>query len=219
MDEHRLAKLITRERLGSYLDASGGDLSRALKLYDWNIDLAASALSLTAMVEITLRNALDAQMVEWAKTRSAEPWWEVAPLDPQGKKDVAAAIRRARRGGRQLTHGAVVAELNFGFWRYLMSRKYLTTLWIPALHRAFPGTRLDANAAQRCLERDVQTLLFLRNRAAHHEPLLRRDLADDLSRARRVMDAVDPVALTWLSTRERLSTTAAARPNTRNDLP
>lgn len=93
-----------------------------------------------------------------------------------------------------------------------LSRRYLTTLWIPALQNAFPNTDLDANSLQRSIENDVQQLHFLRNRAAHHEPLLRRDLHDDLDRARRVMTCISPVAGNWLDERQLISDVVAARP-------
>ena len=31
-----------------------------------------------------------------------------------------------------------IAELNFGFWRYLRKPPYLTSLWVPAVASAFP---------------------------------------------------------------------------------
>ncbi len=124
----------------------------------------------------------------------------------------AKATQRAGAGHRQPTHGRIVAELSFGFWRFLLSRRYLTTLWIPALQNAFPNTDLDANSLQRSIENDDQQLHFLRNRAAHHEPLLRRDLHDDLERARRVMTCISPVARNWLDERQLISDVVAQRP-------
>ncbi|PZE69345.1 hypothetical protein DEJ27_08700 [Curtobacterium sp. MCPF17_018] len=45
-------------------------------------------------------------------------------------------------------HGRVVAELSFGFWRYLFESRYLTASWTPALHRAFPHGPADALTRQ-----------------------------------------------------------------------
>ena len=38
----QLLPLVTAERLGSYLRASGGDVSDAFALYEWNMRAAAS---------------------------------------------------------------------------------------------------------------------------------------------------------------------------------
>jgi len=66
---------------------------------------------------------------------------------------------------------------------------------------------------RRKLEADVKRLLFLRNRAAHHEPIHRRDLLEDLRRIERLTGAVHPVAERWISSRETLSIVAAKRPD------
>jgi hypothetical protein len=65
----------------------------------------------------------------------------------------------------------VVAELNFGFWRYLSSSAHEKTLWVPLLHQAFPS---GTNRAD--VDGKIGRLHVLRNRVAHHEPLLLEDL-------------------------------------------
>ena len=207
-----LATLLTHERLATYLKVSNDDLTAALQLYNWNIDVTTAALAMTAMVEIPLRNALDHQLTCWAHGRGSQSWFDLAPLYTQGRRDLAKATQRAGAGRRPPTHVRFVAVLSFGFWRFLLSRRYLTTLWIPALQHAFPNTDLDANSLQRSIENDVQQLHFLRNRAAHHEPLLRRDLHDDLERARHVMTCISPVARNWLDGRQLVSDVVAKRP-------
>lgn len=62
VDYEQLLKLLTAERLGSYLHAADGDIAGAFALYEWNMEVAAAALSLTGMVEVVLRNTLDRQM-------------------------------------------------------------------------------------------------------------------------------------------------------------
>ena len=54
---------------------------------------------------------------------------------------VADARRRARRGGVPETHGKVIAELMFGFWRFVLDARHSPTLWAPALRHAFPHLR------------------------------------------------------------------------------
>ena len=212
VDYQILLKLLTAERLGSYLDASNGDIDSAFALYEWNIDVAAAALSLTAMVEVILRNAIDKQMRVWAETRGESDWLTNAPLDTQGHSDISKARQRAARGRETVTHGHVVAELNLGFWRFLMSRRYLTSLWIPAIQHAFPDAVGDAPKKQRTLEGHAQQLLYLRNRAAHHEPLHRRDLATDLERSLQLVRAIHPTAGAWVATRQQLEQVLQRRP-------
>ena len=55
-------------------------------------------------------------------------------------------------------------------------------------------------------------LLFLRNRAAHHEPIYRRDLRADLERAIALLACIDATAATWASQRESLSAVLQRKP-------
>ncbi|MFJ6134377.1 hypothetical protein [Kitasatospora sp. NPDC092286] len=89
-----------------------------------------------------------------------------APQRPARRK----CERRIRH--RQVTADDVVAELSFGFWVKLLSGRHARTFWVPALHRAFPsdiGRRDD-------LHRRFVTMMRLRNRISHHEPIHHRHL-------------------------------------------
>lgn len=213
VDYERLRDLLSAERLGSYISAAGGDLEGAFALYEWNIEASASALSLAAMVEVVVRNSLDSQMTVWALTRGRGDWLVHAPLDPRAKADVQKAMERAARGDRQVTHGHIVAELNLGFWRYLVSKRYYTALWVPNLRHAFPRTAAPAAEHRRRVESDLDQLLYLRNRAAHHEPIHRRDLQADLDRAIALLSCIDPEAARWCRQRESLSAVLARKPS------
>lgn len=212
-DPAAVAGLITAERLSSYLAATHGDLDRALKLYDWNTQASAAVLATSAMVEVIVRNALDVSLRQWAdRRRGGAQWLDAAPLDAQGMADVVKARERATRRGRDPeVHGKVVAELSFGFWRYLTASRYLTALWIPGAHAAFPNGPPDLRVRREQVERRLHNLMIVRNRAAHHEPIHRRDLARDLRDAVSVVGWVHPQGAVWLRARSDLLQVAAER--------
>jgi hypothetical protein len=81
----------------------------------------------------------------------------------------------------------VIAELPFGFWRYLSSAAHEKTLWVPCLHRVFP-----AGTDRRDVDRPVGRLHQLRNRVAHHEPLLRTDVPGRLDDLIRLASMINP---------------------------
>lgn len=227
-DYGRVRERLTRDRLEPYVIASGGDLHAGFALYEWNIAAAASVLSTVAMAEVVVRNALDEHLRIWAATRSArsagtQSWLDLAPLDDQGRKDVDRARQYAQRtttssrrsqgaAGVVSPHGKVVAELNLGFWRYLTASRYLTDLWIPALHDAFPGGPADQQARRAAVEDRLQRLLMVRNRAAHHEPIFRRNLRRDLDSAVEVTRWIDSDCAAWVAARSTITAILAARP-------
>ena len=213
VDASAIIFLLTPERMASYLNDCGGDHGRALALYDWNTRAAGALLGIVGMTEVVVRNALDAQLQELALSRAWQDWLHEAPLDKQGRRDVAQAQERlTMRGRRDASHGKLIAELSLGFWRYLCASRYYTSLWVPALTRAFPQGASDIRARQQQVEGAMRGLVYVRNRAAHHEPLHRRDLTADLRRASQLMSWVDDSARIWLEASEQLTTVVKGRP-------
>lgn len=206
-----LSELLTAERLGSYLRWSRGDVETAFALYEWNMTASAAVMHTTGMVEVVVRNAMDRALQGLSDRRGWSSWFDAAPLDKRGRADVQKARERATRfGARPEVHGKVVAELTLGFWRYLSASRYLTALWTPALHAAFPTGPDDKLQQQRLVDSHLKNLLLVRNRAAHHEPIHRRDLARDFAAAVDVTTWVDHAAGEWVA---NLSTITAVMVN------
>jgi hypothetical protein len=195
------------DRLATYRAAMpGGDLQAALRLYDWNSAIAAAFFQDLGHLEVLLRNALSDQLASWhTRTGHTGHWYDdpARVLDAHRHADLNAARDQIRRNGKTETPGRIVAELNFGFWRFLLDRRYQTVLWAPALRRAFPNLQ----PRRRDLVYDpVQRLNRLRNRIAHHEPVHHLDLEKRHEDLLRIVGYIDPAAQTWLTA---VSTVAA----------
>jgi hypothetical protein len=162
---------LSSERLVPYKQAAGGDLEAALRLYEWNARVGSAFLEVLGHVEVVLRNALDRQLAMWHAAQQLSGPWYLDPLgllDERRRDDVAAARRRLQREAKQATRDRIVAELPFGFWRFLLGRRYQNSLWTQALRHAFPGLKTGKRADAYEL---VDGLSHLRNRIAHHEPV------------------------------------------------
>lgn len=207
-------RYITADRLRSYLQACDGSLSRAIELYQWNAVASASVLATTSMAEVVVRNALDFELTRFARERhGASSWSDVVQLDSQGRADVVKARERATQYGRKPeVHGKVIAELSLGFWRYLVEGRYYTSLWVPATHRAFAHGPRDLRSRQKAVAGRLQQLQFVRNRAAHHEPIHRRDLRRDYETTVELVAWIDPDVAAWIAARSTLRLVAAQRP-------
>ena len=172
-------------RFSVYLSAAGGDRGLALARYEWNAGVSAAFLRDLAHLEVALRNAYDAAIVANTSARlqhwTTDPYrlfpvrWRAARDGTRidaNRSPREQLERAAREAGPGAPPGKVVAELMFGFWRYLSTTAHHHPLWIPYLHTAFaPGT------SRRAVDQPVGRLHQLRNRIAHHEPLLRRNTA------------------------------------------
>ncbi len=190
-------------RFGVYLHAAGGNADKALALYEWNAQVGAAFGHDLAHLEVGLRNAYDRALTEhlnlprhWTaasnlvfapvvRTRKRGSHGKVA-VDINAKPRASLDRAMHEAGGRKAPPGKVIAQLTFGFWRYLTSSAHEVTLWRPALHRAFP-----AGTSRPEVDTRVGRLHELRNRVAHHEPLLGIDAADlhgDLLHVARLLD-------------------------------
>ncbi|MGI8416893.1 MAG: hypothetical protein ACR2P2_11955 [Nakamurella sp.] len=173
---------LSAPRLAVYLSAVGGDRQIAVDLYEWNSALSAAFMHDLGHLEVALRNAYDAALTSGAVsgrphwTQDAARYfpsvWRTAKngarydVNDEPRHQIARAVGSAGTG----SPGKAIAELTFGFWRYLSSAAHEVPLWRPYLHRAFlPGT------SRATVDAPVTRLHKFRNRVAHHEPLLRRD--------------------------------------------
>ncbi|HET8684200.1 MAG TPA: hypothetical protein VFM54_20350 [Micromonosporaceae bacterium] len=139
-----IERRLSAERLSAYRTAVGDDLERAIYLYEWNRDLTSALGATLGDIEVVVRNAMHEQLTRWSASKHGQPWWYLDPnavLTDRAREDITKARDRATYDGKPETPGRVVAELGFGFWRYLLARRYERVLWLPCLRHAFPGLR------------------------------------------------------------------------------
>ena len=213
---------LTADRLGSYLEDCGNDLDRALDLYAWNAQIAAAFLEDLGRLEVVLRNCFDEALTAYT-TSDALPlsWFDQGPLFPgrggsRALKVIKKAKRRASNNGKLVIHhSGVISDLPFGFWRFLCSSHYHTTMWVPALAAQFPFHPTPSNVAQ--IRVDVESrmgqLHFLRNRIAHHKPIHRRALSEDAARLLELTLWMCADTHAWTGALSRVPRVLAARPD------
>ena len=109
---------LSRERLGTYLDATAGDRKGAIKLYAWNTAVSAAFYGPLQGLEVTLRNAIHRRLAE----RYGEAWYDNpdAGLDRGAVERIASARMELARDGHDEGPARIVAALSFGFWVSLL---------------------------------------------------------------------------------------------------
>jgi hypothetical protein len=204
-----LRRYLSPERLAPYVPAAGG-LDAAEELYGWNLAASGALYEVLGAFEVMLRNALHAQLTAW-QGQLAGAWYDDPRrvLSEKSREDVQAARDRVRRLDRPETPGRVVAELGFGFWRFLLAGQYEKTLWTPHLRHGFPHLRPQS---RRDVHDRVARLNRLRNRVAHHEPIHGRDLAGDHADLLAVAAWMHPTVAEWIADLSRVPAVLASRP-------
>ncbi|GII95896.1 hypothetical protein [Sinosporangium siamense] len=199
-------RVISIPRFAPYLDALSGNRLVAWDLYQWNVQVSEAFYGPLNCLEICLRNAEHDRLRNRFGT---DDWWRVAPLDEyEAAKVTAAKQKLARKGVSLPSADDVVTELSFGFWVSLLSRRYDRRLWVPALHRAFPYY----SGRREALRDNLQTMVLLRNRIMHHEPIHHRHLTADHAKIYRLLDYVEPQFAGWLRAFDRVPAVLTRRP-------
>lgn len=167
---------LSPERLSTYLSLAKDkppSLHDALTLHAWNSHVGGLLLSQLAVCEVVVRNA--AADVLTAVYGPQWPWDYGFFLSLSNH--CRDQLTKARTG--QTRTGKVIAELSFGFWEHLFVTVHDPVLWTPHIHGAFPN--LPPGLAPYQARGDIRTRLTnlrkLRNRIAHHEPLMKLPLA------------------------------------------
>jgi hypothetical protein len=188
-------RTITNGRLTHYLASTGGDIEAAVKLYVANTRLCEAFYTPLQGIEISLRNAMNGEMV----ARYGLNWLEQrkAPLLQNHRHKVEEAIGKLTDDGKPIVNGGLVAELNFGFWVGILGPKYENALWRPTLRKAFPSRpkgmeRQDIQGALNAIRR-------LRNRVMHHERILQRNLVEDHELILRLIGWICPETRAWVA--------------------
>lgn len=184
----QVVDLISAERLRTF-ERQTDTQARAVALHNQTLQLGASLMSLIALLELALRNSTNQRLVD----DFGDPDWllpghNAVPLKPRELATIADATDYARRAAQSklndqlrakgqpvlrrpqpiaITHGQVLSQTTFAFWRRLYSDEYEATLWKRSLKRVFP----DKSLQRADLSKALAAIHEARNRAAHHEPI------------------------------------------------
>lgn len=192
-----LENTLSAERLSTYREMAGGDLSVAIGLYRKNMALSEAFYSPLQQVEVIVRNAIHDRLTEGLSPY----WYDTHPFRfPLGDM-VLRAKQSVEEDGKAVVPGRVVAALPFGFWVGLLGRHYENDLWRPFIYKAFPlrpkgFVRREAHEA-------LNAIRFLRNRIMHHEPIVQRDLGQEHERIMRLIGWICSDTAAWVRANSR----------------
>lgn len=194
-----LEQALSLERFGRYLAWAGGDRTRAVELYTLNSLISESLYIPLQMLEVTLRNRIHAVMTE----ARHEAWFKDDGflLGDRQPEQLAKAIEDIKRDGREATPGRIVAEVTFSFWTAMLGNQY-DQLWQTTLNRV--GKKPNGKGLRRKdLSAPLTPIRILRNRIAHHEPIISWDLAKHHAKIIEIIEVASPAAAAWCKAHDR----------------
>lgn len=194
-----LERALSTDRFSRYVSWAGGDKERALELYSLNVRTSEAMYVPLHALELALRNRIDGVLTGAHGAR----WFQdpAVVIEDHQRSKVRKAIKELTQDGKAVDPGRVVAALSFGFWTAFLGRRY-HQLWGTQLWRITPmpsgARRKRKDLAEVCTQ-----IRYLRNRIAHHEPILHWDLPKHHDKIVSLTRQLSPALADWAATLDR----------------
>lgn len=185
-------------RFGTYLRYANGSEARAWAAYAWNVRVCSELLQVLLHAEVALRNAVDR-----ALSAAFSPTWPndtafLFTFSAKGQRDYLADLATLERRLRKapLNTGDFIAGQTFVFWESILVSRYKDRVWKAQFARVFPGVSAET---YKDVHDAAEQLRKLRNRIAHHEPLLTIDVCAMYRVALQVIHWASPEKAAWVA--------------------
>ncbi|MEI9402085.1 Abi family protein [Mesorhizobium argentiipisi] len=172
---------------------AGGDRNRAIEFYTLNAALCESLYTPLHMLEVALRNRIHQVMA----ATHGDTWYdlEAYQANPVQAEMLAKARQDIEDAKKEETPGRVVAALTFGYWTALLGKEY-EDLWQQTLKDI--ARREDGKGLTRkAFSKPLAPIRTLRNRIAHHEPILYWSLPKHYEAILQLTTWLSPMAAEW----------------------
>lgn len=199
------SETLPHARLKGYLSKAGGNKNLASELYSWDLDISSALWRHFNILEIGLRSDLSIQLTRMSPSTN---WWLNENLLLRSEKLKIAAL--GDKNGTPFTQDEIITRLTLRFWASLLSKKYHQRLWQAGLEDAFPNFQ----GKRREIHIKLERLRKLRNRIAHHEPIIDREINLDVNLIVEVCGTLDQRIESWIGADKRVSKILARYPTT-----
>ncbi|HEX8276942.1 MAG TPA: hypothetical protein VF615_30150 [Longimicrobiaceae bacterium] len=99
----------------------------------------------------------------------------------------------------RVSTGDVVAAQTYWFWVMLLTSRFENRVWKQEFKSSFPHA--PARVTRDIVHSRADTIRKLRNRIAHHEPLVEFDLLGAYNRALAIVRWISPTTAAWTAQR------------------
>lgn len=168
------SRVMTNARMNRYLQACDGNTRKAMTLYRKNLQLTQEMFTVISCFEVALRNAIDVTITsslgnDWLRNAASSAGVFNSSRCRLSKDNINDAIHKLH----VYSHNKLVAELGFGFWRYMFAQHQFNATG-RILLRIFPSKPTSTPSLQynnTYIFNQLAQLNGIRNRMAHHEPI------------------------------------------------
>ncbi|MCB9990873.1 MAG: Abi family protein [Rhodospirillales bacterium] len=189
-------RTLSTERFNRYLGLADNDTDQALQFYATNAVLSQSLYIPLQALEVTLRNSLHSVLNE-----DMDEYWFDRPgvlLAKNQLLQIGEAKAKLVTDKKDISSGAVIAALSFGFWTSMFKPDY-EELWRHCLHKiVMPEKR--KGMTRKTFSGPLEPIRTIRNRIAHHECIIGLDLRNHYFQIKNLTGLLAPEACHWIET-------------------
>ena len=211
----RVIDRLSTERLTKYVHRTRGDKVLALTLYVWNHDVGSMLGFLLQQFEVCLRNSVARALCD----RWGPDWHDVTAFTHRNR-EVTDLYRKTRtkaeenRPCQPVRNSDFIAATGLSFWREVCKPHWVGEIWSKRLPIAFPNMNIEKEIRKNLenLHSKINLIVALRNRIAHHEPILGNKyerigakLEDRHADIIRIIGWMDEDFLHWTSSHDRFT--------------
>lgn len=178
-DLKRYTNTLSVERLLSFKVDENDTIDMLIQRYKTNLRISQALYPELSTLEITLRNAIDSML----KSCISQTWLEdeirqQKILTDHEHEMLLTAYNDIRKQypNSNFTLGKVIANLTFGFWTNLCSKRYNAIIWTKkwAFKSVFVNYPVNLQQQIHVLSLRLRAIRYLRNRIFHYEPIFKK---------------------------------------------
>jgi len=168
-------RIMSATRMNRYLIACGNNSRKAMTLYRKNLHLSQELFTTISCFEVALRNSINRHYTSlygnnWLRDSIATG----GIFDTSGCRRAKEVISKMlAKLSNNYSHTKLLAEMDFGFWRYLFAQPQFFA-GSQTLLRIFSSKPTSSQTIQynhTFVFHQLEQVNTLRNRIAHHEPV------------------------------------------------
>jgi len=168
-------QIISAVRMNRYLTACGNNSRKAMTLYRKNLHLSQELFTIICCFEVALRNKINCHFTgiygnNWLRNSISTGGMFDNPSCHRAKEVINKSLTKL---SVNYSHTKLLAELDFGFWRYLFAQPQFRAGG-QTLLQIFPSKPTSTPTMQynnTYIFNQLEQVNTLRNRIAHHEPV------------------------------------------------
>jgi Abi-like protein len=203
INEAGFIQAISAARFARYESWAQGDIKRAFELYRLNCALAEAFYTPLHILEIILRNRIHDVASTLPIGDPSLAWFDRPEfqLRPRQPEQLNKARRELSRHNKKASPNYMIAALTFGYWTTFLGPDY-ENLWQKGLHK-IARNHNSKGLRRKELSEPLFKLRYLRNRIAHHEPIIHWDLDAHHHDLMTLVSYLSPHAALWLQANSR----------------